>query len=58
VGLNTLYTDLLLSAAIAAGLTLALLLGFAKQKDLTANRFLSLVLVALVSWMLGLRRFS
>lgn len=49
--MNTLYTDLLFSAAIAAGLTLALLLGFAKQKDLAANRFLSLALIAIISWM-------
>ena len=50
MGTNSIYIDLILSAAIAAGLTLALLLGFAKRKDLVANRFLSLSLVAIVSW--------
>lgn len=49
---NTLYIDLIFSAAIAAGLTLALLLGFAKHKDLAANRFLSLALIAIVAWMI------
>ncbi|MGN6395247.1 MAG: ABC transporter permease [Mucilaginibacter sp.] len=49
---NSIYIDLILSAAIAAGLTLALLLAFAKHKDLAANRFLSLALMAIILWMI------
>jgi len=46
--------DLLFIGAIFTGLTVALFLGFAKNANRAANRFLSLALVVMVLWMIRL----